>query len=170
MNKVIVLIGYPAAGKTTLANAFIEKHPEFNLHDVYQYIKEYKRPDGTLISEEYTIMAYTDMYRDLDSLEGNAILELGTNHHDFNVQNLKKLEKNNRLFVLLCLLSQDECINREAKRERVIEKEAMLKKFERNFPEVYEKALEKIDISYHYLQMGQVITNQIKTVEEIINE
>lgn len=170
MNKVIVLIGYPAAGKTTLANAFIEKHPEFKMHDVYQYIKKYKRPNGSLISEEYTITAYTDMYKDLVALDGNIILELGTNHHEFNAKNLRKLKEGKELFVFLCLLSKEECLKREEQRDRVIEKKAMLKKFERNFPESHEKDFEAAGLNYHYLQMGQSLGEQIKSVEEAINE
>ncbi|MFA6525696.1 MAG: AAA family ATPase [Patescibacteria group bacterium] len=168
MKKIIVLIGYPGAGKTTFARAFVAKHPNYKPHDVYEYIKKYKRPDGTLISEEYTIIAYTEMYQDLKKREGDIILELGTNHHDFNAEQLKLIMSGADLNIFLCLLSKDECLAREEKRERVIDKEALLKKFERNFPEVHEAALEKIGLGYHYLQMGQPVEDQVKFVEEII--
>ncbi|MFA6272588.1 MAG: AAA family ATPase [Patescibacteria group bacterium] len=170
MNNIIVLIGYPGAGKTTFATAFIAKHPDYRLHDVYEYIKKYKRPDGTLISEKYTITAYTDMYQDLKNREGNIILELGTNHHDFNTEQLKMITDSANLNIFLCLLSKEECLAREEKRERVIDKEALLKKFERNFPEVHETALDGIGLDYHYLQMGQPIEDQIQFVEEIIGD
>ena len=102
--------------------------------------------------------------------DGNIILELGTNHHEFNAKNLRKLKEGKELFVFLCLLSKEECLKREEQRDRVIEKKAMLKKFERNFPESHEKDFEAAGLNYHYLQMGQSLGEQIKSVEEAINE
>ncbi|MFA6392041.1 MAG: hypothetical protein WCW66_04830 [Patescibacteria group bacterium] len=168
MKKIIVLIGYPGAGKTTFANAFMKKYPNFKLHDVYEYIKKYKDESGKLRDESLAIKAYEEMYADLGKLNQDVILELGTNHHDFNAEQLKKIDNTVDLNIFLCLLSKEECLLREEKRDRVIDKEALMKKFERNFPEVHEVALEKIGLDYHYLQMGQPVEEQIQFVEGII--
>jgi adenylate kinase family enzyme len=168
MNNTIVLIGYPAAGKTTFAKAFIAKHPDYKLHDVYEYIKKYKDENGRLIDDSLAMKAYEEMYADLKRLNQNIILELGTNHHDFNADRLKEIGSHSRLTIFLCLLSKEECLAREEKRDRLIDKAALLEKFERNFPEVHETALDNIGLTYHYLQMGQSVEEQVHFVEETI--
>ncbi|MBU1952556.1 ATP-binding protein [Patescibacteria group bacterium] len=170
MKKIIVLIGYPGAGKTTLAKAFIEKHPGFILHDVYEYIKQYKNDDGALKDESLAIKAYEEMYADLEKMDNDLILELGTNYPEANAKKLKALAEKRDITVFLCLLSTKECYQRVKDSGQLFEEEALKRRLEREFPEEHEGFLKKSSLPYHYLQMGQSMDDQIKTVEEIINE
>lgn len=166
MNKIITLIGLPGAGKTTFARAFMAKHTDYKLHDVYEYVKKYKDDNGKFIDENLAIKAYEEMYEDLEKNKDDVILELGTNHHEFNAQKLKAISERADLTVFLCLLSKEECLAREEKRDRMIDKEELMKVFERNFPEIHENAFDNIGLDYHYLQMGQTPTEMIAFVEE----
>lgn len=170
MKKIIVLIGYPGSGKTTLAGAFIQKHNQYVLHDVYQYIKQYKNVDGGLEDESMAKRAYEDMYSALEKNNQNVILELGTNYPEINADRLKDISNNANVSICICLLSVEECYLRVKVRGRPFAEESLKRRLERVFPAEHEKYFEKNNLKYHYLQMEQAIEDQIRALEEIIKD
>jgi tRNA uridine 5-carbamoylmethylation protein Kti12 len=170
MKKIIVLIGYPGSGKTTLAGEFINKHNQYVLHDVYQYIKQYKNADGGLEDESMAKKAYEDMYSALERIDQDVILELGTNYPEINADRLKDISNNAKVSVCLCLLSVEECYLRVKGRGRPFAEDALKRRLGKAFPDEHEKCFEKNNLKYHYLQMGQTMDEQIQALEEIIKD
>ncbi|PIY96759.1 MAG: hypothetical protein COY66_03160 [Candidatus Kerfeldbacteria bacterium CG_4_10_14_0_8_um_filter_42_10] len=170
MSNLIVLFGFPGAGKTTLANAFIGQHAEYRHHDIYRYIEHYRKPDGSLIGEEFTIKAYQKMYQDLEAMTGSTLLELGTNHPGFNIQKLKELKTAWNVIIVFCILDKQECLKRTAQRERAFEEQALLRRFARNFPAEHQNLCQQLELNYYLLDMGQSVEQQVIYLETKIKK
>lgn len=154
MNKLFVLIGYPAVGKTTLAEKFIDKYPQFMLHDVYEYIQPYLNDEGALIDEDLAIEAYQKMYKALEVINQDCILELGTNYPEFNIKQIKSLSDKYHIKVFLCLLSKEEALNRASSRDKVIDEKSLIKRYNRIFPDEHKKYLDSLGLNYVELDMN----------------
>ncbi len=90
MDKMLVFISRPGAGKSYLIRRFLDKWSDFKLVNVFQYIKAVKDKYGRM-PEVLNIEAYRKVYQDVVLKKGNIILELGTNYPEFNIEQLAGL-------------------------------------------------------------------------------
>ncbi|MDD5342108.1 MAG: AAA family ATPase [Patescibacteria group bacterium] len=149
MKKLLVFIGKPGVGKTTLINKVF---PDQKIIDVQPYVWSYK-VNGR-VPEEKTLNAYQDMYRHLESLnDALVILELGTNHAEFNIKELKKLSQQFEVRVYLCTASVETCRARIKIRARGDDMEAMERRLQRDFPDEHIKQLKSAGLEYITLDM-----------------
>ncbi|MDD5566865.1 MAG: AAA family ATPase [Patescibacteria group bacterium] len=151
--RLLVFIGKPGVGKTTLINKVF---PDQKIIDVQPYVWSYK-VNGR-VPEEKTLIAYQDMYRHLEALnDALVILELGTNHAEFNTKELKKLSQQFEVRVYLCTASVETCRARIKIRARGDDMEAMERRLQRDFPDEHIKLLESMGMGYITLDMEKSI-------------
>ncbi|MDD2807272.1 MAG: hypothetical protein PHW95_01980 [Patescibacteria group bacterium] len=150
--KLIVFIGKPGVGKTTLIKAVF---PDQIFIDVLPFIEKFRLPDAS-IPEEKTIIAYENMYRYLERVDSDfVVLELGTNHPEFNINQLKKLQTLYDLKIFLCLASVLTCWERARARGMRHTTEAFQARMARDFPASHEKLLHAAGLNYQLVDMEQ---------------
>lgn len=152
MNTLLVLTGLPGVGKTTLRQAWINAHPDFQVVDVFFFVRKYLDNAGRAIVENFDIRGYRDMYAHLFSQSGNILLEIGTNFPRLNTRMLKRFQDNGwNVVIVLCLLDRVEVRRRHSKRgtaDRDIpyREEYYAQRIHRNFPGSYRAMLSLIHI------------------------
>lgn len=171
MKKLIVLFGIPGCGKTTLAEAFIKKHPEFTRHDVFKYVEKYKDPQGVM-EENYSIKSYREMYHDLEKIDYDVILEMGTNYPRFNLRRLKRLKDQKNLLLIFCLLAREESYRRAKARgiirNFIFKDEYLIPRIHRNFPQGHAVRCDNLGLAYHKLDMKKDLEEQVNFLEDLV--
>ncbi|MBU0707372.1 AAA family ATPase [Patescibacteria group bacterium] len=153
-NTLVVFVGKPGVGKTTLIKRVF---PDKKLIDVLPYVYAYK-VNGH-VPEERTLDGYKDMYKDLLKMsEPLVILELGSNHPEFNVQQLSNLQKDFQIKIYICTAEIDTLRQRVIGRNRGDDMEAMELRLQRKFPQEHIKKLEKTDLEYDVLDMEKPLS------------
>ncbi len=173
-NKLLVLVGRPGCGKSTLIEKFLSKNQKFKFFDVYNFLKQYKPKDTTVVPEKFTLKAYQDMYKEIFKEDQSIILELGTNHHQFNFDNLKELAKKFKINLVFCELDIEECANRHQQRitadgSRDMGQPAFERRLKRVFPDNHKKLADQFKFPYQHLDMCLPFEDRIKFLERIIN-
>ena len=163
MKKLLVFIGKPGVGKSTLIkNAF----PKHNPVDVLPFIYEFRNPDGST-REDKLIISYQKMYEHLNSIKDEFILlEIGTGFPEFNVSALKKLELNYDLKIYLCTATEETHWKRANERGMRHSTEAFKLRMQRDFPGTHKELLEKSLLPYSILDMEQPLETITKVVLE----
>jgi len=170
MMKLIVLLGRPGAGKTYLSQKFIEKHSEFELVDVWSYIKPLQTKDE--VPEEKIFNRYELMYQEIAEMDQDILLEIGTNYFDFNIKKLKELSNKFKVSPIFCLLDVSLC------RERCLErmkdslhvyrrKGALEERLLKIFPDNHIKLADEIKLKYYSLEMDNSLEERIKFLENL---
>jgi predicted kinase len=163
--KLIVFIGKPGAGKSTLINSFFPGH---EVIDVLPYIMRHKKKGK--VPEAQTIHAYREMYLHIgdQKSKGDLVLELGTNHPELNAEELERLKGKFNLKIFLCDAPKHVCRSRAIKRGRKFDKKALELRLERDFPNSHAKILKENEIKFDILDMTRPLEENIKEVEKII--
>jgi predicted kinase len=167
-SRLIVFIGKPGAGKSTLIKACF---PAIKHTDVLPFVMKYKKDN--LLQENKTLLAYRKMYENLIAElthKHDMILEIGTNHAEFNIKNLKKIAKEFNVIIFLCLASIENCRKRVIKRGGWLGEEALEIRLARNFPESHIMLLEKAGLPYYELDMNKPLKTSIINVHVVIPE
>ena len=163
-NQLLVFIGKPGVGKTTLLK---ELYPDSRIIDVKTFVLAYEK-DGQ-VPEEKTEQAYHDMYsRISDQTDDFLVLEMGTNHPNVNVDELKKLSTNWNIFIYICIASVDTLKKRIIARPEDNDMAAMERRLHRDFPATHLSLLERANLSYFILDMEQPMTDNIILVKQSI--
>ncbi|MBI5037283.1 MAG: 50S ribosome-binding GTPase [Candidatus Kerfeldbacteria bacterium] len=164
MKQLLVFMGKPGVGKTTLIN---ELFPGHTIIDARPFVLKYM-VDGE-IPEDKTILGYRDMYAALGKLtDPIIILELGTNHEQLNVKQLAAFAQQADVRVFICTASV------ETLRKRVIERsihddmEAMERRFARDFPNSHLALFEQVGIEPYFLDMEQPMTDNVILVRQAL--
>jgi len=157
--KLFVFLGKPGVGKTTLIQAAL---PTCRRVDVRPFVRSYEI--GGVVPEEKTLAGYQDMYRYVGGLnEPVVVLELGTNHPEFNVQQLLQLQQKRDIHLFLCTASVETCRQRMNGRNFQDDAEAMERRLLRDFPNTYLQLLHQTSLHYHLIDLEQPLeeTNKI---------
>jgi len=167
-SSLLVFIGKPGAGKSTLIDLALYK---YNRIDVMPFVKKYE--ENEKVPEEKTVVAYHDMYNflktELQSNKRNIVLELGTNHADLNINELKSLNENFRLVIFLCDAPIDVCRDRVKKRTHIIDDVALELRLQRNFPESHLDLLKNTSIKYVSLNMERPLNENVDELFKYID-
>lgn len=164
MKQLLVFMGKPGAGKTTLIN---ELFPGHTIIDVRPYVTKYM-VDGVL-PEEKTLQGYHDMYADFGTQqEETVILELGTNHAELNTAKLGTLATECDLRVFICTASVETLRNRVIGRPLYDDMAAMERHFARDFPNSHLPFFKKVGIEPYFLDMEQPMTDNIILVRQAL--
>ena len=155
-HKLLVFIGKPGVGKTTLIKKEFSKT---KFYDVKPYIIPHVG-DGKW-PEEKTLDCYKKMYQDINKEEEDIVLEIGTNHAEFNIAELESLQQRFRLVIIICILPIEENKKRYIGRDEIIDMEAFEKRLHKDFPNSHMDLVKKSGIPYFTLDMQP-------TTEEII--
>jgi len=147
--KIYVFIGKPGVGKTTLIKKVL---PNIKYIDVKSYIVPHVINDKW--PEEKTLDCYKKMYEDINQVNEDLILEIGTNHAEFNVSQLERLQKMFQVVVILCILSIEENRKRYIERDEVFDLPAFEKRLKKKFPELHLPLIVKSKLPYFLLEMG----------------
>ncbi|MFA5106934.1 MAG: hypothetical protein WC497_01245 [Patescibacteria group bacterium] len=162
VKKLLVFIGKPGAGKTTLIN---QAFPDKKIIDVLPFVMSFKVAGK--VPEEKTIIGYRNMYRHLQKLDDDfVILELGTNHADFNVAELKKISQLFPVQIYLCVASNQTLRERIQSRNRGDDMEAMERRLQRVFPDDHITLLERAGLSYTVLDMEKPLATHSALIEK----
>ena len=130
-NQLLVFIGKPGAGKTTLICAAF---PDETFVDVMPFLETFQMPDGSY-KEDDVLRAYKHMYEYLETVKDPfIILELGTGYPEFNIERLKHLKESYNVLVYLCLASEATCWARAHERGMRHSKEGFARRMARDFP------------------------------------
>lgn len=161
--KLIVLVGKPGAGKTTLIETAF---PGEKFVDVLPYIERFRLPDGS-VPEDKTITAYEKMYQDMARIDNDlVILELGTNHPEFNIKKLEKLKQTYEIIVYLCLASVETCWTRARERGMRHTTESFELRMKRNFPATHQKLLDDVSLNYKLIDMERPLSETAAEIRE----
>lgn len=164
--KLVVFFGKPGAGKTTLIS---ETFPDVRVVDVKPFVVAYKKND--VLPEARTLDGYKDMYKVLAEMEDDLIIvELGTNHEAYNIEQLQGLASERQLFVFLCTASVETLRQRIQSRDETIDPEALERRLRRDFPGEYIKLFEEAGIQYVFLDMEQPWTDNLILVQQRIRD
>jgi len=172
MKKILVFVGRPGAGKSFLINKFLDKYPYFESVDVFHYIKLIKEKMGN-VPEELTIGAYEQMYQDFNFMEKDIILELGTNHPEFNLKKLAGLTRSHQVTLLLCLLDIEVCRNRCLARGQndsalIFVGQSLEIRLNRIFPDLHKKFADSFNLKYHEIEMSLPIKERLDLIDGIL--
>lgn len=164
--KLIVFFGKPGAGKTTIIQ---EKFAGEKVVDVKTYVVAYRK-DGT-VPEEKTLDAYHDMYDYVRTLDDDTVvLELGTNHAEYNIQQLKVLQSVRRVALFLCNASDETLRERLQNSVSHEDMEKMYVRLERVFPDEHIKLLEAAGMEYVLLDMEQPWTDNVILISQRLRD
>lgn len=164
--KLVVFFGKPGVGKSTLIE---ETFPENKVVDVKPFVLAYKENDA--LPEEKTIDGYKDMYKALTGTEDDLIvLELGTNHEAYNIEQLQIMASECQLFIFLCTASVETLRQRIQSRDEKIDFEALERRLQRDFPGEYIKLLEEAGLLYVLLDMEQPWTDNLILVHQRLRD
>ena len=162
--KLIVFIGKPGSGKTTLIK---KVYPGCHIVDVLPFVLAYEI-DGAL-PEDRNLDGYKDMYKHLMELDKEKIiLELGTNHPEYNVEQLKSLQEKYQVIILLCEASIETCRQRINSREREMDPETVERRLQRDFPNLYLQLLKGTSLPYVVVDMEKSLDDNVNFVSSKI--
>ncbi len=164
MKQLIVFIGKPGVGKSTLISQLFTKTI---VVDVLPFVKQYEN-EGT-VSDANTVRAYQDMYKHINDsdFDADVILELGTNHPDLNVGELLKFVEDFSLKVFLCDAPTHVCRERAMKRGREFDAAALESRLSRDFPNSHLSLFREAGVPYHVLDMEKPLLDSVRTVREM---
>lgn len=161
--RLVVFIGKPGAGKLRLLGLCFQ----IKKIDVLPYVYAYK-VNGR-VPEDKTMNGYRDMYRDLSARrEPLIILELGSNHPEFNVQQLVELQKKFNITVFVCTADVDTLRRRIIGRNRGDDMEAMERRLQWNTPDIYISLFKKNEIAYQVINTEKGIEKSMQLIEQLI--
>ena len=66
---LIILFGLPGCGKSTVRESFTRLRPEFQVMDIFDYIKKYLDHEGDTKVADYTIRAHRQLFSALSSAD-----------------------------------------------------------------------------------------------------
>jgi dephospho-CoA kinase len=159
-NKLLVFTGKPGVGKTTLISAAF---PDKKVIDVRPFVIAYRV--NNIVPEEKTIDGYKDMYKHLADLNDPLlILELGTNHPELNISELKKLSNTRDIHLFLCNADTNTCRERMIQRNRGDNMEAMERRLKKDFPNSHLSLLENSQLRHTILNMEQELDENTSIV------
>jgi len=104
--RLVVLCGHVGAGKSTLAQKFIEVHPDFVFCDIYNYKKKYIAADGS-IKQYQTELSYNQFHSDLENIDQDVVVEIGIGHANPNLNLFSKLRAKYNIKLFFCILSEE---------------------------------------------------------------
>lgn len=173
MNHLIVLCGPVGSGKSTLAKAFLKQKPDFLFVDIFNFIKKYKDDNGH-IEPAQSLEAHRDLYRHLQFINQNVLLEIGTNRPELNSNSIAALGVRFDINVLFCLLNAEICIKRVMDRaaesnQRKISKRNLEEKFKRVFPDNHVKIARSLKLSHDSLDMSLGIDELVQIVMQRVS-
>ncbi|MBU0598098.1 hypothetical protein KKF61_03830 [Patescibacteria group bacterium] len=155
MNKksLVVLIGKPGVGKTTLARTAF---PSWHFIDVKPFIEQYMI-NGRW-PEKLTLEGYREMYDAIEQINSDLVLEIGTNHAEFNIVQLQRLKNNFNCLVVICLLDAKKNKQRYLDRmnrgeERAYDIAAFERRLELDFPLSHTPLLHRALLPYIKINM-----------------
>ena len=158
-----VFIGKPGVGKSTLIR---EAFPGEKIRDVRPYIRAFEK-DGK-VPEEKTLEGYENFYLDLENAPAeNLVVELGTNHPEFNIGKLSILAGKKGARVFLCDASVDTCRSRAETRGIYMDKEELERRLARNFPETHIGLLKRAGVPYFVLNMEKTLGEALEDFRTI---
>jgi len=164
--KLVVFFGKPGAGKTTLIS---ETFPDTKVVDVKSFVLAYKQ--SNILPEEKTLDGYKDMYKALADIEDDLIvLELGTNHEVYNIEQLQSLAPKRQIYIFLCTASVETLRQRIQTRDEHFDPEALERRLQRNFPGLYITLLEEAGMRYVLLDMEQPWTDNLILVHQRLRD
>ncbi len=159
MNKLYVFIGKPGCGKTTIL-----KRLGIRYYDILSHIKRYFDKNGRM-DEANTIKAYQDLFAELKGLsEEKIFLELGTNHAQFVMENLRNLGFETTLF--FCLLNNEECLRRNRIGNNPMPEEPLMKRIARVFPDEHLKYIS--GMRYYEVDMGKSVEENCSFIAQLV--
>lgn len=167
MARLIVFIGKPGVGKTTLIESVFSDSAKI---DVMHFVKKYEQ--NGIVSEEKTILGYQEMYKHLEQLKSNQdiVLELGTNHAGLNIKKLLSLSQSFSILIFLCVAPIDVCRDRAINRDRYFQQDALEKRLLRNFPESHKELLNHRELQSIELNTSQNIPSNISKIKSCLNK
>lgn len=163
-DKLLVFAGKPGAGKTTIIKKLF---PKDLIIDVLPFVKAFRI--GKKVPEEKTIIAYQNMYRYLASIKKpKIILEIGTNHPELNISELKKLQNNYNIKIFLCDASRKNCYQRALQRGMRHSTQAFERRMKRDFPNIFIDLLDQYSIPYEIVDMNKSLEETIAVFKQLI--
>jgi len=170
-----VMLGFPGSGKTTLGNAFQQKHPEYQQIFVFDFFLKNNLIDrqGIVQDPDYVQKGHRFLYQSLKNIDQPTILELGTSIPEFNCQELRKLKNNQpiNLRVLFCFCPAKLALERHLKRHREVpyRMEHLENRYQRDFPGEYYRHCQKYDLPYQQFDMEKPIEENLANWEKLLN-
>ena len=170
MNKLIVLIGRPGCGKSTLVKEFLKENLGYTDIDVWTYIKVLQTEEG--VPEDKIFDRYKLMYDEIELLNQDIILEIGTNFFEFNINRLHQLSNTRNVYPVFCLLDtnicRERCLERKKRNSRQHKNmEALEIRLKKVFPDNHQKLADKLGLEYYELDMLKPMEERIKFLENL---
>ncbi len=163
MKQLLVFIGKPGAGKTTLMTELFPELPILDVADfIYSHMKDGRWP------EHKTFEGYEEMYTALECQDGLTLLELGTNHAQYNIDQLARLKKDWDIRLFVCTASVDTMRHRVENRPGYTDMESIEARWKRDFPNSHLPLFEQIGIEPYFLDMEQPMSDNVILVRQAL--
>ncbi|MDD2656129.1 MAG: AAA family ATPase [Patescibacteria group bacterium] len=168
-NNLFVFVGKPGVGKSTLIKNIF---PNDFVVDVLPFVLAYGNGNSSAVPEEKTILGYQDMYEKMRETylkdKGQIILELGTSHTGYNLQELNKINDDYRVTIFLCVAPNEVCKERALKRSRDMDVVKLEARLERDFPDSYLNILENLKIDYYLIDTALNLEENILKIKQYV--
>lgn len=159
--KLVIFAGKPGVGKTTIIERLFKKA---TIIDVQTFIMNYvdKFP---LVPKEKIILGYKAMYKYITTLKKPlVIVEIGTSHPKFNIQQLKKLQNYYDISLFLCDASIETCGTRSLARMLKFDGEWIESRLQRNFPGSFLNILKDTSLDYKIINTEGSLKKVVKNI------
>ena len=161
--KLLVFAGKPGVGKSTIIKRLF---PELHVVDVEPFVMEFQV--NGFINEDKTLLGYQNMYAHITQIDQPiVVLEIGTNHPDFNVQSLHALTKTHDVRLFLCEASRETCTARANERGLLHSKEGFERRMARDFPNTFLNCLRDVPVPHVVINFEGPLEETAQKVKEL---
>lgn len=125
--------------------------------------------------EEKTLIGYQEMYDDINKEKCDIVLEIGTNHAEFNAKELNKLQKKYKVIIIVCKVDDKISLERYIQRKRINSKEiydleSLQKRLDRKFPDSHLHLLKEYNIPFIIIDTAPSITKLTALLEKALTD
>lgn len=97
-----------------------------------------------------------------------TILELGTNHSSYNIEQLAALNHEHQVIIFLCQADNNVCRKRALTRDRQMSPDALERRLNKIFPDEHLTHLQKTGLSFYHLDMNIPLSENIQIIDQIL--
>lgn len=164
--NLIVIIGRPGSGKSTLIKRWQPKRHGYRLHDVYPHMRRVAWIGQGRMDQTKTLEGYKALYVALAQERSQSILELSINHPAFNLAQLARFSHRFTIKLFFLLRNTKQCFAYKKKqRGTTFDSKQLKTRMRWPFPGVHERLAKRFDLQHQRIYMSRGYPAAIRSIE-----